>query len=201
MCAVQLCTFSTVSCWCLYSSLCFDLHRLGKSCCVKLLTYTPRGKQIARNAVDRLPTDATRCFMIHLCSFIHQLFGNVKKNKPVKHMSRSLGWYCFPGFGWRFFNNNRTRSQRQVDKTIATERLAVDKTSFCLRGSAEKCQQNAKAEYYITGPCCGACRARRDVKIKLHPPALRSPFCLWRQNSSLHSKCAVAGRGRGHLET
>lgn len=151
VCAVQLCTYSTVSCWCLYSSLSFDLHRLGKSCCVKLLTYAPRGKQIARNAENRLLTDVTRCFMIHLFSFIYQLFGNVKKNKTIKYMSRFLDWYCFPGFGLRFFNNNPTHSQRQVNKTITMEWLTVDKTSFCLRGSAEECQRNAKAEYYELG--------------------------------------------------
>lgn len=81
------------------------------------------------------------------------------------------------------------------------EWLTVDKTYFCLRGSAEGCHQNAEAEYDVTALCCGACRARRDVEIKLHPPALPSPFRLSRQNSSSHSKCEASGRGRGCLKT
>lgn len=58
-----------------------------------------------------------------------------------------------------------------MNKTIATEWLTVDKTSFCLRGSAEECQQNAKSRA-LWARVRGACRARRDVKIKLHPWAL-----------------------------
>lgn len=134
-----------------------------------------------------------------------ELLGNVQKNNTIKHITFFffffLDWSCFPGFGSRFSSNNHTCSQRQVNKTTTMEWLTVDKTSFCLRGSAEGCHQNAEAEYDVTALCCGACRARRDVEIKLHPPALPSPFRLSRQNSSSHSKCEASGRGRGCLKT
>lgn len=108
---------------------------------------------------------------------------------------------CFAGLGLRFFNNNQASSQRQVNKTITMEWLSVDKTLFCLRGSAEECQQNAKAEYYITSLCCGACRARRDVKIKLHPPALHSPFCLWGRTAACIVSVWWLAEGERHLKT
>lgn len=56
-----------------------------------------------------------------------------------------------------------------------------DSTLIKLLPVFEDLQRNVsrmqKAEYYIKGLCCGACWARRDVKIKMHPRAL-SALCF-----------------------
>lgn len=89
-------------------------------------------------------------------------------------------------FFWLRLIRNRAPSQRQANIKLSPRSDSL--LLFCLRGSAEECHQNVKAEYDITAATsqCLPCSEEMQ-RLSLRP--LGSPFRLSLPNSGAHSKC------------